>query len=127
MIFRNRLAKFLVTGGSAATVEYGSFILLTILLSPPVVVSNSASFFFGFVVSFMLNRTWVFKSKEGARRQLGQYMLLALINLALGNLAIGLLVSFAVPLLVAKIVTMLLVASWNYLIFSKFIFKSNSI
>ncbi len=122
----SRLIKFIISGGTAAVVEYGLFALFN-ALGVPLVIANTLSFIGGLLVSFSLNRTWVFLSKERARRQFGLYVLLALINLVIGNTIIFLLHDgFGVYALVAKLIVMVLIASWNYLIFSRFIFKPSA-
>ena len=88
------------------------------------IASQTISFLCGFVVSFLLNRAWVFKSKEKASRQLMKYGLLAAINLVLTNLVMNCMVYVLhVNSLIAKISVMAMVAVWNYIIFSKLIFQ----
>jgi putative flippase GtrA len=117
----HKVLKFLISGGLAAATEYGSFLLFTLAL--PVVAANALSFTMGLIVSFSLNRSWVFGSKGDTKKKFTQYLLLALINLMLGSLIIFVLVGLGISAFVAKIIIMLLIASWNYLIFSKMIFK----
>ena len=83
------------------------------------------SFLAGFVVSFVLNRIWVFNSKGGWWHDLIKYSVLAAVNLALGNAMIWLLVGPAsLPPLLAKLLVMSLIAVWNYVIFSRIVFHS---
>lgn len=118
-----RIMKFLVSGSLAAITEYTSFMVMEkagIIL----IASQTISFLCGFVVSFLLNRAWVFKSKEKASRQLMKYGLLAAINLVLTNLVMNCMVYVLhINSLVAKISVMAMVAVWNYIIFSKLIFQ----
>lgn len=117
----HKVFKFLISGGLAAATEYGSFLLF--ILALPLVAANALSFMMGLIVSFSLNRSWVFGSKGNTKKKFAQYFLLALINLTLGSLIILALVTAGIPALIAKVVVMLLIATWNYLIFSKIIFK----
>lgn len=117
----HKVFKFLISGGLAAATEYGSFLIF--ILALPVVPANALSFMLGLVVSFSLNRSWVFVSKGNTKKKFAQYFLLALINLTLGSLLIFTLTTMGTFALIAKIIVMLLIASWNYLIFSKLIFK----
>ena len=118
-----RIMKFLVSGSLAAITEYVSFAVMEkagIIL----IASQTISFLCGFVVSFLLNRAWVFKSKEKISRQLMKYGLLAAINLVLTNLVMNCMVYVLhVNSLIAKISVMAMVAVWNYIIFSKLIFQ----
>lgn len=121
-----RLFRFLISGGSAAVVEYGVFIVLASLLSFSLIIAQSVSFMVGFVVSFSLNRAWVFKSGKGnVKSQLVKYSTLAFVNLILSNILIAFLVNIIdLSDLLAKFIVMGCVAAWNYVIFSKLIFKN---
>ena len=118
-----RIFRFLASGGSAAAVEFYVFILL-LGWTDSIFVVNSISFLCGLVVSFTLNRKWVFGSQAGVKRQFIEYFILAIINLILSNLAIYLLVDgLGVAAWIGKIFVMGAIAFNNYFIFSKFIFK----
>ena len=120
-----RLFKFLVSGGTAALVEYAAFLLLQAVQGPEkLVLSQSVSFGCGFVVSFLLNRSWVFRSEGGMGGELARYATLAVINLIASNIALGLLVNaLHLPPPLAKFLDMGMVAVWNYVIFSRLVFK----
>lgn len=119
-----RFLKFLISGGTAALVEYTVFLLLQNWQGAHwLLASQSISFGCGFLVSFLLNRSWVFKSKGGASSELFRYALLAAINLVASNGAIAVMVNgLGVPVPAAKFLVMGMVAAWNYLIFSRLIF-----
>ena len=77
-----RLTRFLISGGSAAGVEYLVFILLQMTLGKSwVLASQTVSFACGFIVSFLLNRSWVFRSSGDMKPELLKYILVAGINL----------------------------------------------
>lgn len=120
-----RLFRFLLSGGSAAAVEYAIFLLLQTQLGADwLLLNQSVSFTGGFIVSFMLNRHWVFRSEGAWGGELARYGLLAAVNLVLGNVAISLLAGpLGVPPLLAKLIVMVMVASWNYVIFSRLVFR----
>jgi len=120
-----RILRFLVSGGSAAGVEYLVFLaLLGWLGTGCLLLSQSLSFGCGFLVSFLLNRAWVFQSSGGMRGELVKYSAVATINLILGNLAIALMVTgLGLNALIAKFIVMAMVAAWNYIIFSRVVFR----
>ncbi|AWH20246.1 GtrA family protein [Stenotrophomonas sp. ZAC14D2_NAIMI4_6] len=120
-----RLLRFLVAGGSAAAVEYAAFFALQFTFGPKwLLVNQSLSFSCGFVVSFLLNRHWVFRSDGNAGHELLKYGILAAINLAASNACIFLMVGpLGIHPLAAKILVMGMVAAWNYLIFSRLVFR----
>lgn len=122
-----RPLKFLISGGCAAVIEYAAFVLLyTILGSDLMIISQTVSFLAGFLVSFLLNKTWVFESRGRTKGQLLRYSLLASINLILSNIILWVLVDrLGLVYLIAKIIVMTMVAVWNYVLFSRLIFKNN--
>jgi putative flippase GtrA len=123
-----RFLRFLISGGSAAAVEYAAFFVLQATLGPSwLLASQSLSFACGFVVSFLLNRHWVFHSEGKAGQELLKYGIVAGINLAAGNLAMLLMVGTAgMHPLIAKFLVMGMIAAWNYLIFSRLVFSNSA-
>ncbi|MGV9002172.1 MAG: GtrA family protein [Candidatus Saccharimonadaceae bacterium] len=126
-----RLIKFLISGSLAALVEFCLFILFHNLYGPnSLVLAQTLSFLAGFVVSFSLNKLWVFKSDAPLTQELFRYIVLVVINLIITNLLIGVLVQdIGLTYWIAKIILMILVATWNYVLFQKLIFnkKTNKI
>lgn len=123
-IFYKRVIKFLISGGSAAAVEYVVFICLHALLNGKLlIVCQSFSFLCGFVVSFTLNRKWVFRSNGNSKQELIRYAILASINLILSNVMIWLLVDvIQIVFWLSKFIVMAAISTWNYVIYQKFIF-----
>ena len=121
-----RLLKFLTSGGIAATTEYTSFLLLH-KVGLLLFYANALSFSCGLVISFLLNKHWVFSHKGAYSKQFVMYATLAVINLIISSVVIVLLVHvFNLPPLVAKLCVMVMVASWNFIIFQKVIFKKTA-
>ena len=119
-----RLIRFLASGGAAAAVEYSTFIALQTFLGRDWLLLNQPlSFAAGFSVSFLLNRSWVFRSRGTMRAELIKYGLIAATNLAAGDFAIALLTgSFHLNQYVSKLLVMAMIASWNYFLFPKLVF-----
>lgn len=119
-----KIGKYIIVGGSAALTEYVIFLYLNALLGVGVIVgSQIVSFLCGFVVSFALNRQWVFKSNNPMKRALLQYSALAAINLVLTSMLIQMLThTFGVVEWLAKLGVMGCVVLWNYAIFNTLIF-----
>lgn len=119
----SRIIRFLLSGGSAAATEYIAFIaLLSTLSSQSIIITQSLSFACGFVVSFKLNRSWVFRSEGHWSSELIRYGILAAINLVIGN-ALMLLMANHIHVYLAKFLVMGIIATSNYAIFSRLIFK----
>ncbi len=124
----SRLIKFLVSGISAAAVEYVIFLCLHMIISDKfLIISQSVSFLCGFAVSFLLNKHWVFQSNGRTKQELFRYATLALINLILSNIFMWLLVvNVHILFWIAKFIVMIIIATWNYFIFQKLIFQNNN-
>ena len=127
-----RIIIYLFVGGSAFIVEYISFIILLPLISMSynIVVAQFISFCIGLIISFNGNRLYTFNSPDmtyarNVPSQISAYLTLAAINLCLSTLGIYILTHlFSVPPLLAKVIIMLMIVSWNFLIFNKLIFKT---
>lgn len=115
--------KFLISGGLAAITEYILFIVLVLWISLDPVIAQPISFSAGLVTSYGLNRAWVFGTNKRIFGEFIKYGILAVINLFVGTVLIVLLDSIGLQVLIAKIAVMVLIASWNYIIFNKYIFK----
>jgi putative flippase GtrA len=126
----SKFARYLLVGGSAFLIEYSSFFILYQLLSFQIYISNSISFCLGLLISFLFNRGWAFKTgqkyKLHVRHQLLAYGSLALFNLVMTNVLIGLLKSGGIDPRIGKIIIMLVIVGWNFLIFRTLIFAEHS-
>ncbi len=123
-----KLVRFLITGGSAAAVEYIVFLLLALLLAAlqsGTIIAQVLSFCTGLLVSFFLNKHWSFQSKGSAKQEFVRYFILAVINLIISTVFLWLLIE-AVGLYawVAKLIVMAMIAFWNFFLFQKFIFRA---
>ena len=118
-----RIVRFLVSGGSAAAVEFFVFMLLLGWIDSTL-VANSISFLCGLMVSFTLNRKWVFDSQARVQRQFIEYFILAIINMVLSGALVYLLVDiWELAPWAGKVLVMGIIACNNYILFSRFIFK----
>lgn len=119
-----KVSKYIVSGGAAAVAEYASFVLLNMVFS--VLTANPFSFLIGLVVSFLLNRRWVFGSAAGIRGQFLKYVMVAAVNLVVSTVVMWLLVeTLGVHPLLSKVLVMAMIASWNFVIFSRLIFNNS--
>jgi putative flippase GtrA len=122
-------SKYLLVGGSAFLTEYSSFYILYTLLNAQLYLANSLSFCLGLLVSFLFNRGWTFKTDKNYKlqvhHQLLAYVSLAFFNLIMTNVVIGVLKNFGLDPKLGKIVAMLFVVAWNFLIFRSLIFAEH--
>jgi putative flippase GtrA len=119
--------KFLVSGGSAAFVEYLLFVLLIASAGQSyILLIQAISFLAGFIVSFTLNKLWVFSNRHSGKtyHELVKYAVLAMVNLVISGFFIWLLVeTLQQDVYLSKLIVMVMIAVWNYFIFQKLIFK----
>lgn len=130
-MLHKRIVGYLFVGGLAFVIEYVSFAVIIAML-PVILFAQSTSFSLGLAVSFIGNRYYTFKNtsksnqyKHDAKSQAVRYLALGLFNLVCTNILIYWQVEvLLIEPLVAKILTMAMVVVWNFIIFSKIIFKS---
>lgn len=113
-----------MVGGGSAALELGAFQLL-VLAGAPLVPANVASFVIGLLASFVGYRLWSFAGDHTlpVGRQFVAYVALALFNLLASSTLIRLLVTAGLLPIVAKACCMGLIATWNYLLLNRLIFR----
>lgn len=133
-VFMNCLRKYLltsnkvryvITGGSAFFVEYSCFALL-LTATHMLLVANSISFIIGALFGFLMHKFWSFSGnhKLKTRHQLGAFITVAVFNFFVVNFLIAILVNhFRVNAYIAKVLVILLITLWNFIIFNRVIFK----
>jgi putative flippase GtrA len=116
--------RYIVSGLSAFLVDYIIFLFVFLVIGLGPVISGVLSFVCGAITGFLLQRHWTFKirSRSMIRKQLGLYIALALFNLIFtaGALAVS---KKYIPSEIAKLAIIVLIATWNYLIYRNAIFK----
>lgn len=121
-----RILRFILSGGFAALTEYVLYLLLFFGLGSHVVVAQALSFCGGLAVSYLMNKFWVFSDTKGSeyKKEAALFALLGGTNLAVTSILIQVLVEgLHVYAPAAKLVLMGCVATWNYIIFQKIIFR----
>lgn len=118
---RHKLLKFGVSGMFSVGVDAGAYALLYGHLD--VYIAKGASFIIANVVTFLLNKYWVFRSKRLSARELvlfvGMYALSANLNAALNKHALLLSGNEVLAFLVATVVT----AACNFLALKLVVFR----
>lgn len=124
-ILNKSLTKYLLIGGLAFAIEYGTFYILYIGLHIGLVIANSFSFILALLTSFTLNRLWTFGYQEynkKAAHQLSFYVVLASINFILTNLIVEGLAALSLNPKIGKLIAMITTSLWNYILFKIIIF-----
>ncbi len=124
--FSRKFTFYVFIGIGAFVTEYASFFVV-MSLTDSLLVAQTISFLLGLAVSFTGNRNLTFNTDQdythSRTSQLWRYVLLALFNLLLSNVLIHIVAMYTEPL-VAKLVVMISVMLWNFVIFNKIIFRT---
>ena len=126
-----RQVRFVVTGLLAVVADYGTFVIGYSALGADIAVATVASFIAGLVVSFGLNKLWVFESRGDSiarsLRQLSLYGALLVVNIVVTYYVIaGLQHYAAVDPRVGKLICIALITAWNYPLYGRIIFSKGS-
>ncbi len=116
-----KILSYLAFGGMTAGIEFSVFLVLH--LSLHIYVASTISFLAGLSASFIFNKFIVFRgSKAITKQEVVQFAILGVVNSQLSSLltTIG---AFIFPGFAAKMVSMLAIVVWNYIIMNKIIFK----
>ena len=121
-----QIIKYLIAGGTAALVDLALLYFLTDILSIWYLISASLAFIIAFFVSFFLQKFWTFRdsNKEVIYKQMGVYLGVALINLALNAALMYVLVDgFKIWYMCAQFMASGLIAFESYFVYKIFIFN----
>ena len=133
-----KFIRYAFVGASAVIVDFAVFEILLLLIGAdtrleifslsiePEKIANTAAVVIGFIYSFILNRTWAFKSDGNPLRQLVFMIILLIFNTFISNEAISFMGrNMGIPFAAAKPVMQAAVAVWNYFIYDKIIYRSS--
>jgi putative flippase GtrA len=120
-----KVIKYIFGGGASAVVEFFSFFCLSKVIST-IYLLGFISFSCGLITSFLLNKYIVFgsktKHKKELTKQILKFVLLGVVNSQLSPTITVLIYIIFKQLFIAKILTMIIIALWNYVLMNKFIF-----
>jgi len=120
MIINNKILRYIICGGISAGIEFLVFAALFQLTE--IYIAAVLSFLCGLVTSYLLNKYIVFKKQGVDGVEVTQFLVLGLINSQLSSLiTVGL--TFIVPAVVAKLMSIVLIAIWNFIVMNTIIFK----
>lgn len=128
--------RFAIIGGINTILDFSVLFLLVNMSSMPYVIANIASVSVAFVFSFFANRKFTFKSNDGnIIRQAILFGVVTLFGLwVIQSVVIviitALLAQFGVvdnlSLLISKLVATVVSLVWNFVLYSKIVFKNSS-
>lgn len=125
--------RFAVVGGANTALDFGLLLLFTNLFGIPSIIANYISTSISLIFSFFVNKSFTFKSKSGnAKRQFLLFIIVTIIGLwVLQPLIIWALETLLRPLgwdqnlvlITAKLIATLASLTWNYIFYSRLVFK----
>ena len=119
----SQIVRYAVVGGASAAFELIVFQILYALAGMGIAPSNTIALVASTVVNFTMNRSLAFKSSANPARSLMLYLVLFAFNTTFSTLAITWLVGLGIHSAVAKLMTMVCIVMWNFVLYRKVIFK----
>ncbi|MDD5026161.1 MAG: GtrA family protein [Candidatus Peribacteraceae bacterium] len=118
--FAKQFTKYIVSGGLAAVVDFGSYALLLRIsnLHWWYTAASVTGSILGFITAFLLHKYFVFEKKNDFLKHLSRYIVADIINTGLTTLLlIGLVEWVGLGKEAAKIVAMGTVVAWNFFLY----------
>ena len=116
-----RIVQYLITGGAWFWSGYAMFAFLFSVLI--------AAYVFGLTVNFILERWWVFRTKNNRReikKVTGKYVALSIVNLGIDTLIVWGLAQFGLTPYLGQFVSAGFFTIWNYLWYKFWVFSKGS-
>ena len=123
-LLKNRVIRFIISGGVAFVVVLLSVYILNSLLHLYYLLASILAFIFGFSTSFSMHRFWTFESNGAIHKEGGLYLLVSLGSLLLNTILIYLFVGhLGQKVLVAQFFSTAICALLSFLFNYNFVFK----
>ena len=115
--------RFLLVGGTNTAIDFGLLFILN-TLGLPRVLSNTISTGVAFIFSFFANRNFTFSANSGnIKKQMTLFIIVTLFGLWVIQ---PIIISLISNLLVGKIIATAVTLVWNYLVYSRLVFKKEA-
>jgi putative flippase GtrA len=117
--------RYVVSGVLSEIAEYVTFAAL-LALTNHLLFSNSIGFIVGVASGFVLHKLWSFAGEQQFKthQQLVSYSVLAGFNFIMSNVLLSALVDgLNIRALIAKLLTMFIIAVWSFVLFNFVIFR----
>ena len=115
--------RFLLVGGTNTAIDFGLLFILN-TLGLPRVLSNTISTGVAFIFSFFANRNFTFSANSGnIKKQMTLFIIVTFFGLWVIQ---PIIISLISNLLVGKIIATAVTLVWNYLFYSRLVFKKEA-
>lgn len=118
-----RFIKYISVGVLTALSELMIFTILVRIVTLHIITSNIIAVIIATSLNYGLNRSWSFTSRSPVTHSLVQYLILFGFNLVFSTYAIYYMVQLGLLDVIAKIMTMALITTWNFILYQKVIFR----
>jgi putative flippase GtrA len=133
---RAQKAKFIVVGGANTAIDFGVLFTLK-MLGLPAIPANVISTSCAFIFSFFANKKYTFKGHEttNLKREIFLFVIITLFGLwglqtGVIWIVTALISGFSLPgyavLFIAKILATSVSLTWNYIMYSRIVFKNKA-
>lgn len=129
IILNNKIFRYILVGGFSYFIELCVIVICKYAFGISDVYSVAISFWIGLVVAFVLQKLITFKEKSKGKKVVKQsvlYILLVLFNYIFTLAFVGLLSSITY-VVIARTIALIITTSWNFLLYNKYLFKSEGI
>jgi putative flippase GtrA len=117
-----RFLGFVFAGGVATALNYSLFSLLMVL-GVHYLVASAVGYASGIIVSFLINRRYVFRSTGDSRRQLARYTLIYLGAMLVQLGLLEVFVRIGSDPFIANACAIIIVVILNFFVIRRFVFK----
>ncbi len=127
-VLKYSFIRYLIIGTSTFVIDFGIFNFLKLKLDFEPIVANLTSTFLSLFYNFSMSNFWTFKlGKSQQMKKLSKYAILAVLNYLFGNGAMYLFIEYTdLNHNLAKVLITLMIISWNFLLYKKWVFTENA-
>ena len=126
---KKQIIEYIITGGAWFWSGYAMFALLYSVFGLDIVPAKILSYIFGLTVNFILERFWVFDTKD-SRKNLDtvstRYVVLSVINLGIDTLIVWGLAQAGITPYLGQFVSAGFFTIWNYIWYKLWVFARSS-
>jgi putative flippase GtrA len=117
-------SRYFIVGLLAFGSDYSLLLISYYIFGLPLKLATTIGFFTGFLISFTINKQWVFAGEQRKRthRQVAEYIALLIFNYLFTVYAVSIINNHGLGPAISKVLVMALIMCWNYALFRWVIF-----